>query len=299
MAAYVSGGDMDDTKKRTPIEIYWDRLKQYLYLAAVAVIGVVGLLLFEPGGPLQNKFWEHMAMGVTVAGVIGFLIELTLHKRFADNVFKAAVGYLLREDLRGELEWIYGQSVVCKDFIATVTLTHLGQEGIVLFDCDLVRTFENISMRSSEVSLSGGTDEWFVKNHPTEVPEVSYKKVDDKEKTVLPPKPTDDGIGWSATVTINPGEELDFNVKSIHCHRENDTFIFTSRYPVKNPRIIIKCSPTLRPRVIFDHRSKCATTWETATNTWNLRGMLLPHQDIRVKWHRKDLIEQRKREFNL
>jgi hypothetical protein len=281
--------------KRTKLGVWWDRYNAYVKSAGLAVVGALAVLLFKPKAPLENPFLEHLAMAVAVAGVIAFFIELTLQKRFADNVFKAAVGYLLREDLREELTWIYEQKILCTELVAHVVLEHLQEDGLVKVTCSLQRTLENISMKGEPVVLKGGADEWFVENRPSKVTQATYRKLDDSARTNLVVKESSDGIWWDASeeVKLAPGEQLDFTITFEQWHRENDTLLLTYRYPIKNPRVTVACGPTLIPRVLFDHRAKYEGDWETATGTWHPRVVLLPHQDIRVKWHRRDLVQAR------
>lgn len=284
-----------EPKKRSTLEIWWDRIRIYVASIALIVVGVVALPYFEVGAKYESKFLEHLAMGVAVAGVLAFFIELTLHKRFADNVFRAAVGYLLREDLRAELTWIYEQTIL-SELVATIDLEHFEGQGVKV-TCHLQRTLRNISLRRQKVVLKGGADEWFVKDHPTQVLEASYRVIEAPARKNLVVKRSDDGIGWNFPegegVTLAPEEQTDFTVKFEQWHRENDTLVLTYRYPIKNPRVTVTCKPSLIPKVIFDHRAKYEGDWEISTQTWHPRVVLLPHQDIRVKWHRRDLVEAR------
>jgi hypothetical protein len=289
-----------ETGQRSKSQISWDRYGTHLILSVTAFVGVVLVALMEPGGKWEHKLGEHLAMGIAVAGLIGFLIEVTLHKRFADNVFKAAVGYLLREDLRGELEWIYEQTILCTELNATVHLEH--HDGLVKVTSTLKRTLKNISLRRQPVVLRGGADEWFVKDKPTKVIEATYRKLGDKKLTAMTDiKPTVDGIGWGDKVNVNlaPDEEMDFTLTLEQWQQEHDEFVITYRYPTKNPSVTVKCDDSLIPRVIFDHRAKYQGDWKVAEKTWHPRVMLLAHQDIRLKWHPKADLEARKKSFDI
>lgn len=284
-------------------EPYWDRLKIYAAAVVLILIGLGLLPYFESGGKWQSKFGEHLAMGIAIAGVLAGLIEFTLHKRFADNVFKAAVGYLLRDDLRGELEWIYEQTILCTEMIATIELKHFKEERLVRITTTLKRTLKNISLRHEKVVLRGGADEWFVEGKPTRVIEVSYKKVGDAQLTKETKfNPTADGIGWCdgiEALSLAPNEEMDFTLRLEQWQQENDEFIITYRYPTKNPQVNVVCDDSLIPRVIFDHRAKYEGDWKVAEKTWHPRVLLLAHQDIRLKWHPKAAVEARKKAFNI
>src|SRR5690349_2783492 len=96
----------------------WDRITGAwglsIALALWMILGVMGVVLFHPHGPYpQGPFWEvlpgafaeHISMAVAVASFIGLFIELSLQRKLARNVFEAAIGYLLPEEIRGELRW--------------------------------------------------------------------------------------------------------------------------------------------------------------------------------------------------
>jgi hypothetical protein len=264
-------------------------------LLLLVLLGAFGVGLFDPRGRWPIVFLEHISMAFAVAGVLGLVIELTLQRDLAKNAFKAAIGYLLPEQLRGELEWIYNQSILCSEMESTINIEHRQQEGLALIKMRVHRTLWNVSNSTAEVNVSGGMDEWFFEGHPSKCIEAGYKLHEDGVRKPLECADSDDGIGWKApTVRLPPNKKLDFWVEIEECRRENDLLVLTYRYPIENPRITILCPDTLVPTVTFDHRSKYDPQTQTARNTYQLRAMLLPHQDIRVKWHRKDLLEARR-----
>lgn len=279
-------------------EVWWDRVRIYLLAILLMVLGAVALPLFEPRGILESKFWEHLAMGVTIAGVLAALIEVALHKRFADNVFRAAVGYLLREDLRGELAWIYEQTILCTELIATITLEPQGE--YVKVRTKLQRTLKNISMRREKVSVQGGADEWFVEGRPTKLIEAIFKKTEEGIKTTMSSKPSQDGLGWGEKVEVSlaPNEQMEFTLVVEEWRQKSDEAVLTYVYPIKNPVVNIVRPDDIHVRVIFDHRLK-RQDWKTSKDSWHLQAVLLPHQDIRIKWHPKAAVSKHCTDNNL
>src|SRR5258707_13827956 len=113
MAVSRHGGKMDKTFAQ----------KHAITIILVAALGwgIVGVLAFEPTGPLPYRPLEHLFMALTISGVLGLIIEYTLHQQIAKDVFEAAIGYLLPEELRDELRWVAGQPFLCEKHTQTTT----------------------------------------------------------------------------------------------------------------------------------------------------------------------------------
>src|SRR5438552_16280323 len=92
----------------------FDKYRITIILVFLVVLGTLLVGVFEPTGKLPSKFLEHLGMAIAVAGCIGVVIELTLQREITRNVFRAAIGYLLPDELRAELRWIYSLPFLCE-----------------------------------------------------------------------------------------------------------------------------------------------------------------------------------------
>lgn len=146
-----------------------------ILLILLVVLGILGVDLFEPRGIWPSQFREHLAMAVAVSGVLGLTIEFTLQRDLARNVFKAAIGYLLPEELKAELRWIYGLPVLCERHVQTVSLDPIPETDLVRVRVTMVRVFRNVSDAKFELPISLGIEEWFHKDHPSKILTVNYE----------------------------------------------------------------------------------------------------------------------------
>lgn len=262
-----------------------------MLLGLLILLGVMAVLLFEQSGHYPSKFLEHLFMALAVAGFIGLVIEFTLQRQIARNVFEAAIGYLLPDALRDELRWIYGQKLLCVNHVQTVHLTKIQGTNLVKAHCVMSRKLENISDEEYLLPVGLGIDEWFHEGHPSKILSVVYqldgeKQSDNLAQSKLRKHPT--GFDVSDTpVLIQPGKTLNLTTEFEETYLENDVMFVTYSSSTMNPTVMVYGPEDFEYAAHFGSRQKHLMT-KKGDHTWQLDGVLLPHQDIRIRWWKKE-----------
>src|SRR3954463_8502585 len=93
-----------DTKKRD-----W---ATSLFLIGCGLWGV--LLIISPHitqglNELLTSFVEEIGKALVVACVLGLVVDRAIKKDLVKDAVSSAIGYLLPEQLRNEMHWVYGQ----------------------------------------------------------------------------------------------------------------------------------------------------------------------------------------------
>jgi hypothetical protein len=261
-----------------------------ILLLLLVVVGVFGVDVFGPKGIWPSQFAEHLAMAVAVSGVLGLTIEFTLHREFARNVFKAAIGYLLPDELKAELKWIYGLPVLCERHVQTVKLELIPTTELLKLKVTLVRVFRNVSDAGFEFPISLGIEEWFHKDHPSRILGVNYVKGGSSVDFDLPAKIRKSQSGISIEpeiVRLGAGERITVSMEFEETKHANDFTFSGFGFPTISPCVIVDAPQEVAVTVRFDHRDKASQLTNKRAQVWQLEGVLLPHQDIRIHWHRK------------
>ncbi len=265
-----------------------------LLLCLFLILGVLGVIVFEHGGPYPFRFGEHIFMALSVAAIIGLAIDLTLQQQIVANVFEAAIGYLLPEELRSELRWIYNLPTICVQHVQTVKLERIDGTDLIRYRSNVTRCFKNLTDKEVPFGIGVGTDEWFHPGHSSRIVSMSYQIDGESDTGNIAPahvQKRSDGIETkTVTVMLGTGKRITTSFEIEEIRRENDWAFITFGTPTANSTVIIDAPSDLVARVDFDHRMKEELT-RKGDNTWQLNGTLLPHQTIRIKWYRKDQSE--------
>src|SRR4030042_848978 len=85
------------------------------WLIPVALLGVI-LILIGNFCEQQLGTWafiiRDVGIAMLVAAILGVSIDLYLRQRLTEDVFKVAMGYILPEELRPEMEWVYKKNII-------------------------------------------------------------------------------------------------------------------------------------------------------------------------------------------
>src|SRR4051794_35146861 len=81
----------------------WSEVHRRVFMAVIAFIGVFIMFAAQY---IQTNFWhdltEHFGTAIFISAGLGLTIEWWLTKQITENVFAAAMGYELPDDLREE-----------------------------------------------------------------------------------------------------------------------------------------------------------------------------------------------------
>src|SRR5215203_7463320 len=121
-------------------------------VVGLTILALVGLALAALDWTEFGISWSHIrvALGesLIVAAALGFTVDFFYKRALARDAFEASLGYLLPEELKPELRWIYAQQIVCVEHQERITVRWLDDEGQpeprrVRVDYEVFRTMRN------------------------------------------------------------------------------------------------------------------------------------------------------------
>lgn len=264
---------------------------RFVFLLLIA-LGTLGVTVCSPDGKWPCAYAEHLFMALAVSGFIALFVELSLQREFAKNVFEAAVGYLLPEDLQGELSWLYNQKFLCEQHTQSVHISRIADTKLVKIRTEVVRVFRNISNENQGFQVSAGTTEWGYSSYPSKILRSTYK-IDGKDLGENPIKLSTEvrrpeiGIeGEKLRIASNERFTTSFEIEETMHERDWSYAHFAC--PTSNVTVIVNAPEDFDTYVFFGHRSGDPEATKMNSTTWCLRGILLPLQAIRIIWLPKE-----------
>lgn len=284
----------------------WRKLATTTTLLAIGLIGLILILLVEaPSGRVYG--WDivwanlitHVGIAAIVASILGLTVDWALKEGLISDAVGAALGHLLPERLKPELRWLYDQKVMATQSFQ-VRLEHFPDERSVVFHGTVNRRLENISGEKIQVKIGGGVDEWFHQRGESVVEVCEYKRIkkgqkpEDMQKIDM--RMTGYSIGYDlGIVDMEPEETIELLMAYTLCMPDHGMETLTYRFLIDRPLVTLEAPPSLQAFVTFSHREKYdkADNLESKVSSTRLERILIPHQDIRIYWHRADDVEAR------
>ena len=263
----------------------WGRIVIMLLAGLASVI-----VIFLAGHLKDHPFWksgvEHFGTAILIAAFLGLTIHIWLEKQLTEDVFAAAMGYELPDELKDEIREVYGNRILCENHSQSVQIDDLGN-GFVSITIGVERKFINIGQTAQQFPISLGIDEWGVAGHPSEFIEIAYER--DGNRTTLFPsgdikiveRPEGNLAKARSDLTLKSKDTVTVFVKCSETRPVNGEHFFHYSYATLKPRVSVN-APAFDWFVSFSHRDEPHR--ERYSNTVTLNGLLLPHQNIRVRW---------------
>jgi hypothetical protein len=287
------------------------------------VIGLVLLALL--GLILAAVDWSHLAVSgahirtalgesFIVAAALGLTVDFFYKRELARDAFEASLGYLLPEELKAELRWIYGQQIICVEHDQHVVVKLLDDEESaaprrVRVEFEVWRTMRNVSNQRVEHPTFSSVDEWF-RGEDSEVGLIecvrggrqltggalvtpdgaengSRGRRDPHHGRLLAPsqlEPDRPGVERTlgAPVTLDPGEEATFHYHGHEIHYESGVLHQVFGAPTCRPAVRVEGPPGFRTEAWFASRGRSEATH--MGGRFVLPGVLLPFQSIMIRW---------------
>lgn len=271
--------------------------REVLLILVILLLGCIGLYWSEHISPAWlGSLLHELSIALVIAAVLAILVDRALKYGLARDAFRTAFGYLLPEELRGELQWIYDQKLLCVQHNAHYELGRL-DDGSVLVRCTVDRTFRNVSNQNVPFTPSLAIDEWRhglrrsrVLAFGYEANEVSREKRDSEIRT----ETIEFGV---LRVNVSPDLDGPINVAPRQVVRTwsvyeevmaaNGQHVSVYGTPTLNPHVRLAPHDSLIARVDFGHRDKVHAK-RLGPHVFQLEGVLLPNQAIRVEWRVKN-----------
>ena len=266
-------------------------------MLVVLVISITGWAWIDSLNKVNHSLFYEMlgrlCEALAIAAILGATVDGFLKSAIVKDVFEASLGYLLPEELKPEMEWIYGQNIICEDHFQEYTLTPIDSEYLNM-DVYLERRFRNFGNKAQHIRPTLSIDDWFHKTQRSAIFEFGYRNDDHTEMFEGDKLKTEDQqfvlkLGEQKEVILEPGKSATFWFKFREIKHLNDANYIVFAYPTKNPRIKINCPPALGLHFGFAHRGE---RQDSTSGVFRLDGTLLPHQHIMIRWWDKTFLSR-------
>lgn len=261
----------------------WARLFRLSWLLAITIICFLLICVLQP---LYVGFQILLAtIGSTslVVFLLGGTVDWWLKQAILEDVFKAAVGYLLPAELKPAMEWVYQQDIIAIKHRQTVKLS-LYKDDLVLMRVAINRTFQNISQHTAKLRAQLSIDEWFHKERESQIIEFGWPRSEDFERqrrgNSLSIKITEEN-----EIELAPRATVDIWFTYEEVKHANDQHIDTFLHPTSSLFVEVEAFEGLNISVgVFPQKQR--TLKSVGINKYELTGTLLPGQPIHIRWYR-------------
>ena len=281
-----------------------ERNRVRLGLAGLIAVGTLGVTTFGGSANFWVEWVAHVFMAMAISGAIALLIEVTLHQQIAKDVFEAAIGYLLPDELKDELRWISGARFMCVKHTHTVRLKPIEGKSLLCVESEIVRIFKNITSENQMFKPGLGVWERFHDGLPSKILTYSFHPEGGEKSPNLASatKPNLEkgpviGIGEQEKIVVPSGKHLTVLMLIQETLGENDWAYAHFGHPTKDVTVMVENPEEWLVDVRFSHRDSDPEIDKVGPHTWHLKGALLPLQGIRIYWCRKDKFEAWKASF--
>ena len=288
----------DKAMQKTKRESLWEQWGILTIMVFIFLFGIVLLLLsilYLKPESTGRLLLEGLAVALIIAAILGIGIESVFRRQLVTDAFKASIGYILPDELKGEMEWIYQTRILCTQHIQTCKLTPIDDEYCKLHVI-MHRTFQNISLSRTSIDKPGVViDEWFYRAGSSQILRFEYVQGEEKwEATKNNICKTD--CGWeikdAKKISLASKEEVTISIETEEIKRTNDANYWAFGYPTRSPQVIVEGYDGIRMNVRFGYRLPAELI---GSNTYRLKGTLLPDQRVEIRWwSEKDSVRWKK-----
>ncbi len=243
---------------------------------------------------------DSIALALMTAAILGLTVDVLLKKQIIEDVFTAAMGYILAPDLREEVKILYEQEFMCIDHHQVFTFRPTSTPEFVLLNKKTERTFRNITGKKQFLNPKVTVLEWFLPNMQSRIIYMGATK--GKERwtsfTVSKPSsgtPTNELMGTlDNAIELNPnGETCTIWSETEEFKRSTDFHCEYFDWPTKNPRITVRrefgagIKGKMGMRVRFGASGR-KNVEGLGGDTSRLVGILSPGQCVEIRWWMKE-----------
>jgi len=252
----------------------------WVIMVVILVLSLLGWVAtdhaMETYEGLLLEMLRRLCEALAIASILGATIDGFLKMEIAKNVFEASLGYLLPEELKPELKWIYDQKIMCIESKQECHIKHLGNDKVELI-IKTNRRFRNFSESSTYFKYGVAVD------LGDEITEFGYR-IGEQEPLKDKSLQHKENIP-EMDIKLRGNQEIEtWNTVTIRKHSRDQEPIVFSRYPTKNPSVSVWCEDGIKHELIMYYGRDPKARKKLGENTTQLTGVLLPVQLILLKW---------------
>ena len=254
-------------------------------LLILAIAGFLGAVQLDKISHWGGTLLEHFSTALFVASALGLTIDLWLKRQITEDVFKASIGYLLPEQLKEEIRWVYGFKLLCESHNQRMWVEKAGRQ-LVKLTVEIDRQIRNISDTPQEQGISAKIDDWGIIGLASDIVDMGYEF--DNQTTTLSSvngaktRGTNNVSADLGKIKISPGGTVRFWLKYIEYKRENDEHFSAFSVPTVNPVYTVDLDGDLDFILRLGHRDPLQPLKVRGQFTHS--GTLLPTQPVRFRW---------------
>ena len=268
-----------------------ERAKGLKWLLIVATVCYILGVWNPPNTPPFQIAMFSIGSAFIVAFILGITIDWWMRKSIINDVFKATVGYMLPDELKPEMEWVYKQDVIAMKHNQKYRIK-IFKNNLVIIEVTINRTLRNISQRQVPIEPSLSIDEWFHSEKPSEILEFSW--IGNKNTNCKQVKGThtlETKCDDTNRISLAPQQEIHLWNKFTETKHINDLHTMHFIYATKDPFVDVEISDGLDISVEFASHEQ-HTINRVGRNAYILNGTLLPGQQILIRWWRTENSEK-------
>lgn len=273
----------------------WLQTHFFLSLTLIASLLAICLILAKPFLPHGlAEIMGHLATAVITAVILGLSLDWVFHQRLIEDVFKASIGYILPDELKGEVQALYEAPFVCVEYIQNSEILGVSNRpDLVQLHTTITRKFKNVTSRRRELPVTLRMIESL--NHP----ELQSRILDigcslgDQSFTKRSPISLEAGINaFTQTledrVFVAPGQTGTVWYETLETKRSTDVAHFMFEHPTREPLVNfrLRAGPGYLGNVRFNSRHY-ANRDMLGNTTYRMRETLNPFQSIELRWFRE------------
>jgi hypothetical protein len=255
------------------------------FLAGLIVLGV-GLLVFASAVALPRPLRElvpSVGASLLIGGILGASVDRWLKARLLRDAFKSLFGYVLPEQLRTELDWVYTRELLCDRSDLTLRLIPIRDSDLITVGIEWHRDLRNITSHTVSWRPTFSLDEWFHDGHPSRITSLvaTLDGNADGEVESGSPDPFSVETKLKRELLLKPDESLTVVSEAEETRHVSDAWFLNLMVATANPRVTVHAPDSMAWCAMFGNRQPVR---EIGPVTRELPGTLLPGQVIQIRW---------------
>jgi hypothetical protein len=259
-------------------------LKLWLFAIALVALGLA-IKWVKPD-------WHAPSDALIIAGVLAVTVDryvkLRLRDDIASDVFFAALGIHLPEELKDEILAIGNCKLVRRNMVVRYKLTPHTDQNFICCETETEFQMENLTAHPHEFDQNV-----WVSRSPAGVNDPQFPILFIKAQLAgdgyehmareIELEERDHDRGWHRSIRIPPKATAHFwsTTQQILPSRYEEPFLLLQ--PTVGITVRVDCPPDMNPSVTFDHRLRMEAD-KLPRNTWKFCAAFLPHSSFRVSW---------------
>jgi hypothetical protein len=273
-------------KSSDPRPISRGQVLIWIYLTAMAVIGVAGII-YAPDLPWEavRAPSKDIASALLTAAILGATADRFFHAELARDVFRAAFRYVLPDEIKDEVNRIIDYRPLCIAHNSSVTIEETLTYRVVKVTLRSERKIKNISRHTEQIRNILTLDDWDIPEHKPSIDQCYLvfedgERVDAGEQYV----PRRSAIGKKTEYkNLPPGHTVTLVSVGTEMKHSNDEIVMHYLAPTVSPSVTVNIPKSNEHDIGFGVPNE-RISHSSILNKFTLEGTQFPGQHTRIRW---------------